>query len=125
MRQSPSQKSLANIAKFLVKMKRTILAMILALYCIVSFAQQKSKSKIDKTPKKVVPTTPKTSTSDNNAPLTWLTDVMKADSISKKTNRPILVFLQEVIGVAGVTNCKERYLQKKNLLVGQIITLCC
>lgn len=92
MRQSPSQKSLANIAKFLVKMKRTILAMILALYCIVSFAQQKSKSKIDKTPKKVVPTTPKTSTSDNNAPLTWHTDVMKADSISKKTNRPIFGF---------------------------------
>jgi protein disulfide-isomerase len=39
--------------------------------------------------------------------LNWYTDVKEAISLGNKEDKPLLLFSQEVIGVAGVSVCKR------------------
>jgi protein disulfide-isomerase len=69
---------------------KKILCIYLSFFTVFAFGQQKkiSKSNI----KKVVPVNKSVVKSKDNTPLVWVTDLLKADSISKKTKKPIFGF---------------------------------
>ena len=45
----------------------------------------------------------------NAQELTWQTDINKAMEISKKTKKPLLLFLPGVTGAVGVSVCKKKF----------------
>lgn len=74
-------------------MKRIFFLAVTLLCCnFYLLAQQKPKGKTNTTQKKLEQNQKNVAPTPNYASLVWLTDVMKADSISKKTNKPIFGF---------------------------------
>lgn len=72
--------------------KTTFLTITLICCSFFLAAQQKKKNKAITKRKKIVLAPKKNQSINNYAPLVWTTDVMKADSISKKTQKPIFGF---------------------------------
>ena len=70
---------------------RKIFCILLAFITTFAFAQQEKPIKKSTAKKETLVNHSKDIVSDN-APLVWVTDLMKADSISKKTKKPIFGF---------------------------------
>ncbi len=72
--------------------KTIAIAFCFLSFCISSANAQAKKPAKKSSKKEVAEKSKPAEKKEDNTPLVWVTDVMKADSISKKTNKPIFGF---------------------------------